>query len=206
MERDLDLTLSFPFRLAILSLTVLFWLVLFFIINRRPVEPECRLDLATSLDRRIPFVPVLALVYFSTYPFVLQPFFILTNARWFYWMLACFISITLFSGLIHAVVPSKIERVEEMDAGGITGWGLRLFQKICKPHGNFPSMHVGLSVPVVIVNFMVGGSLVGVLTLVWGISIALSTLFTKQHYILDVLAGVAGGLVIVLLTYQLMMV
>jgi membrane-associated phospholipid phosphatase len=80
---------------------------------------------------------------------------------------------------------------------------LALFQKTCKPYGNFPSMHVGLSVPVVAANFMAGGPVIGGVMLVWAVLIAVSTLYTKQHYILDVLAGVAGGLVISALVFWL---
>jgi membrane-associated phospholipid phosphatase len=167
------------------------------------VEPNRRIDLGIELDRKIPYVPLFALVYFSTYVFVIQPFFVLSNARQFYWMLTSFVSISVISSLIHATVPSKIERVEQVTAGGLSGWMLALFQKTCKPYGNFPSMHVGLSVPVVAVNFMAGGPIVGGIMLVWAVLIAVSTLFTKQHYILDVLAGVAGGLVISALVFWL---
>lgn len=64
-------------------------------------------------------------------------------------------------------------------------------------------MHIGLSVPVVAANFMVGGSVNGSIMLIWAVLIALSTLYTKQHYILDVLAGFMGGLVISALTFWL---
>jgi membrane-associated phospholipid phosphatase len=83
---------------------------------------------------------------------------------------------------------------------------IHLFQRVCKPHGNFPSMHVALSVPAVGACFMAGGPLLGSLTLVWAILVALSTLFTKQHYILDVLAGLLGGVLIFVLTYWFMIV
>jgi len=186
-------------------LTLVIWLVIYFFVNRLKVEPQRRIDLGLSIDRKTPFVPLFALVYFSTIPFVLQPFIILSDASRFYWMLACFASITIISSLIHATIPSKIERVEQVNTGGITGWLLGLFQKTCKPYGNFPSMHVGLSVPAVIVNFMEYGILAGSVTLVWAVLIALSTLFTKQHYILDVLAGLAGGILISALAFLLML-
>ena len=198
-------TLPLSFRLEILALTLLFWVAIYFPVNRRKVEPERRLDMGTSLDRKIPFVPLFALVYFSTYPFVLQPFIILSNARQFYWMLASFAAISLLSSLIHALVPSKIERIEAPGATGLWGKFLHLFQSLCKPHGNFPSMHVALSVPAVAACYMAGGPVVGSLTLVWAVLIALSTLFTKQHYILDVLAGLLGGLLIFALTFWLML-
>ena len=197
--------LSLPFRLQILTLTLIAWLGIYFFVNRRQVEPQRRLVLETSLDRKIPFVPQLALIYFSTYVFVLQPFFILSEARQFYWMLASFASITVIANLIHAGVPSKMERIEKLETGGLSGKLINLFQQICKPYGNFPSMHVALSVPAVGANFMVGGPVAGSISLVWAVMIALSTLFTKQHYILDVLAGVLGGILIFVLTYWLIL-
>ena len=199
----MDETLSLPFRLATLALTLFGWLVIYFFVNRLQVEPNRRIDLGITLDQQIPYVPIFALVYFSTYVFVVQPFFILSNAQQFYWMLTSFASISVISSLIHATVPSKIERVEQVTMSGLSGWMLALFQKTCKPYGNFPSMHVGLSVPVVAANFMTGGTVIGSIMLIWAVLIAVSTLYTKQHYILDVLAGVAGGLVISALMFWL---
>jgi membrane-associated phospholipid phosphatase len=193
MELILDTTLSLTFRMEILALTLLGWMVIFFFVNRLEVEHERRLDFGTNYDRRIPFIPQFALVYFSTYPFVVLPFIILTDARQFTWMAASFIAISLISSLIHVMLPSKIERVEELNMAGPSSWMLGLFQKTCKPYGNFPSMHVGLSVPVVAATYLAAGPVAGSLMLVWGALIALSTLFTKQHYLLDVLAGLIGG-------------
>jgi membrane-associated phospholipid phosphatase len=201
----LDEALSLSFRLSTLALTLLGWLVIYFFVNRLQVDPNRRIDLGTKLDRKIPYMPLFALVYFSTYVFVLQPFFVLSNARQFYWMLTSFVLISVISSLIHATVPSKIERVEQVTIGGLSGWMLGLFQKTCKPYGNFPSMHVGLSVPVIAANFMAGGPGIGSIMLIWAVLIAISTLYTKQHYILDVLAGFMGGLVISALIFWLML-
>ena len=198
-------TLPLSFRMFALMLTLLGWLIIYFFVNRLQVDPGRRIDLSMELDRQTPYIPLFALVYFSTYVFVIQPFFLLSNARLFYWMLTSFILISVISSLIHATVPSKIERVEQVTSGGLSGWMLGLFQKTCKPYGNFPSMHVGLSVPVAAANFAVGGPVAGSAMLVWAVLIALSTLYAKQHYILDVLAGLAGGLVICALTFWFML-
>ncbi len=192
-------TLSLSFRFGILVLILLGWLLLYFVINRRQVDPDRRLDLRSSLDDKIPFIPEFSLIYFSTYFFVIQPFFILTNAKQFYWMLAAFASISILASLVHTALPSKICRNETLNTSHISGKLLHLFQQTCKPYGNFPSMHVGLSVPVVISNYLVAGTAVGAFTLVWAVLIALSTLFTKQHYIIDVLGGLFGGLMILFL-------
>lgn len=198
-------TLSLPYRLGVLVLILAAWLAVYFLINRREVDPERRKTFDTELDRKTPFWPPFAIVYFSTYIFVIQPFLVLSDARQFYWMAVTFSAITILSSIIHAAVPSKIERMELAEVGGVSGLMLNLFQKTCKPYGNFPSMHVGLSVPVVAANYMAGGPVVGTLTLIWGVLIALSTLFTKQHTILDVLAGLTGGLLVFFTTFALMM-
>jgi membrane-associated phospholipid phosphatase len=195
MEAPVE-TLSMTYRMTALALTLAGWLLIYFIINRREVDPSRRLDMGTRFDRRLPYLPRFSLVYFSTYIFVVVPFFFLTDARQFYLMLYSFIAISLGSCLVHAAVPSKIDRVETVTAGGVSGWMLDTFQKVCKPHGNFPSMHVGLSVPVVASGYLAFGPRAGTVTLAWGLLIALSTLFTRQHYILDVLAGLAGGLLV----------
>jgi membrane-associated phospholipid phosphatase len=201
----LETPLALPFRLTLLALTLLGWLGLYFFVNRLQVDPNRRLDFGTAWDRQTPYLPLFALVYFSTYVFVVQPFFVVSDPRQFYLMLTSFIAISFISSLIHATLPSKIERVEQVTVGGLSGWMLGMFQKTCKPYGNFPSMHVGLSVPVVAANFLLGGPLIGSLTLVWAILIALSTLYTKQHYIIDVLAGALGGALIYSVVFWLMM-
>jgi membrane-associated phospholipid phosphatase len=65
-------------------------------------------------------------------------------------------------------------------------------------------MHVGLTVPAV---FSVGASFglaAGALMLAWGMLIAVSTLFTKQHYILDALAGAFLGILTTALVFFLL--
>jgi membrane-associated phospholipid phosphatase len=202
----LDSTLSLSLRLTILVLCTLLWLVAYFFINRLQVEPQRRKNFSFSIDRKIPYVPLFAIVYFSTVPFLFVPFVILSETQQFCWMVACYTAITVISSLIHATLPSKIERVEQVNTGGITGRMLRLFQKNFKPYGNFPSMHVGLSVPAVIAYFMGCGILAGSIAAIWAVLIALSTLFAKQHYILDILAGFAGGILIAALAYLLILV
>ena len=194
-------TIPFSYRITILALTLAGWLAMYFFVNRLEVDDQHRLDFGTAWDRKIPYRPIFALVYFSTYIFVILPFFFLSDAQLFYTLLISIIAISIASSLIHAIVPSKIERVEEITFGGTSGWMLGLFQKTCKPYGNFPSMHVGLSIPVIAANFMALGPAAGFITLVWGILIALSTLFTKQHYIADVLAGIIGGSLIFTLVF-----
>ena len=197
----MDSTLSLPLRLAILVLCTLLWLIAYFFINRLQVEPQRRRNFSLPIDRKIPFVPAFAWVYFSIEVFVLHPFLILSDERQFYWMFTCFLLNTFIFSLIHVVLPSKVERLEQANTGGIAGKMIRQWQKTCRPYGNFPSMHTGFSVPVVIANYMALGVIAGSITLVWAVLIALSTLFLKQHYIIDVLAALALGMLVSALTF-----
>jgi membrane-associated phospholipid phosphatase len=192
----LDKGIAFPVRMGILILTLLIWLGVYFIINKLPDKSHRRLRSNIPLDRNIPFIPQLAIVYFSTFLFALEPFFILTDPKLFRVMLVSFAAISIMASLIHAFFPSQIQRIEKVNTEILSGKMIHLFQSICKPYGNFPSMHVALSVPVVFLNYMAEGPVIGSITFIWAILIALSTLFTKQHHILDVLAGFSGGLLI----------
>ena len=86
----MDGTLALSLRLEILGLTLLVWLGIYFFVNKRPVDSQRRLNSDLPIDRSIPFIPQLALVYFSTYIFVLEPFFILNKPRQFWGMLVSF--------------------------------------------------------------------------------------------------------------------
>lgn len=199
----MDATISIPIRLATIVLVSLVWLIFYFFFNRLKVDPQRRRDFGLPIDKKIPFLPAFAWVYFSIEIFVLHPFLFLSEARPFYWMLSCFMLNTILFSLIHFIIPSKVERLEHDKTGGIAGKMLRQWQKTCKPYGNFPSMHTGFSVPVVIANYMVLGTIAGSITLVWAILIALSTLVLKQHYILDMLAALGLGMFTSALTFWL---
>lgn len=199
----MDAEISIYLRVATIALVSLAWLVFYFFVNRLNVDSGRRRDFSLPVDKKIPFLPVFAWVYFSIEIFVLHPFLFLSEARPFYWMLACFMLNTSLFSLIHFIVPSKVERLEHDKTGGIAGKMLRQWQRTCKPYGNFPSMHTGFSVPVVIANYMVLGATAGSITLVWAILIASSTLLLKQHYLVDVIAGLGLGLLTSALMYLL---
>jgi len=199
-----NIILSLPIRIGIITLAITLWLIVFFTVKKHRVAPESRLYLATQLDLKIPFLPRMALVYFSTYIFILLPFLKLSNARLFVGILVSYVVVTLVSTVIHVILPSQVKRIDDLAPYGLSGKLLDIFQQICKPYDNFPSMHVGYSVLVVGVYFLTSGTLLGSIVLVWAILIALSTLFTKQHLILDVLAGTLNGAIVFTLMIYLL--
>ena len=68
-------------------------------------------------------------------------------------------------------------------------WGLRALYSADPPHNCFPSLHVAHSFVSALACSRVHRRL-GLVALIAATLVALSTLFTKQHYVLDAVAGV----------------
>ena len=71
---------------------------------------------------------------------------------------------------------------------GFGAWGLRFLYDADPPYNCFPSIHVAHSVVSALACFRVHQRL-GLLTIACAALVAISTLFTKQHYVADVVAG-----------------
>jgi H+/Cl- antiporter ClcA len=68
-------------------------------------------------------------------------------------------------------------------------WGLRFLYDADPPYNCFPSLHVAHSFVSALTCYRVHRR-VGITAVVCAALVGLSTLFTKQHYVLDVIAGV----------------
>ena len=73
---------------------------------------------------------------------------------------------------------------------GFFAWTLALNYRLDPPLNCFPSLHVAWGFVAALCCHRVHRG-VGVAALGWASLIAISTLYTKQHYVLDVVAGIA---------------
>lgn len=186
-------TLPLWFRVIALAIGLSVWLVQFFVINnlRRPRRP--RFVPATAVDGLVPYMPRFIVVYFSTYLFAILPPLLVSDTAQFVAIAVSYGLITVIAAATHVVFPSRVERPRPPDDDAVTTRLITWFQRLCKPYGNLPSIHVAFSLLVVVTAFVARGPGIGVLALVWAILIAASTLVTKQHYLLDVASGAALG-------------
>jgi membrane-associated phospholipid phosphatase len=69
-------------------------------------------------------------------------------------------------------------------------WGLRALYSSDPPYNSFPSLHVAHSFVSALACSRVHRRL-GIIAMIAATLVAFSTLFTKQHYVLDVVAGVS---------------
>ena len=143
-----------------------------------------------ALDRAIPLVPAWALVYGALYLFlILLPVFVVRQDGHIRRTVYAYLLIWLTAYVFFAVYPTNAPRPARVIGEGFAMWGLRALYSSDPPYNCFPSLHVAHSFVSAWTCFRVHRRLAMFAT-VCAALVALSTLFTKQHYVLDVIAGV----------------
>jgi membrane-associated phospholipid phosphatase len=79
---------------------------------------------------------------------------------------------------------------------------LRFIYYFDQPYNAFPSLHAALSA-LIATYFVCIKSKYSWAAVVFGILIVVSTLFTKQHYIVDAVSGVGLGIVVTWLVFKI---
>jgi membrane-associated phospholipid phosphatase len=141
------------------------------------------------LDARIPFLPWTMWVYLSQFLFLALGIGVLRttsviNRVWYAMCLA-----TLLSSGVFLCYPMTYPR-QPAPTTGVTAAAFRLLYWLDPTSNYFPSLHVALAC------LMAWGLVqehkpLGYAAVCWALLICLSTLTTKQHYTVDVLAGFA---------------
>ncbi len=145
---------------------------------------------AIALDGAIPLVPVWSLIYGALYVFLIAlPVFVVREQEHQRRVVWAFLSVWIAAYICFLVYPTVAPRPHAVAETGFGAWGLRLLYEMDPPYNCFPSLHVAHSFVSALACFRVNRS-VGIAATVGASLVALSTLFTKQHYVLDVVAGV----------------
>lgn len=147
---------------------------------------------ALSLDYRIPQQPAWVLVYGSLYLFlILLPVFVVRQEELIRRTVYAYLTIWLTAYVCFYLYPTAAPRADDIVPGeGFLAWGLRSLYASDPPYNCLPSLHVAHSFVSALASGRVHRSL-GVIASVCAFVVGLSTLFTRQHYILDVVTGIA---------------
>jgi hypothetical protein len=159
--------------------------------------PAVRLSTRTAWDDLFPFRPAWLGVYLT--PFLAVPVLAaLLRPGTFAWFLRRGLAVAVLTVAAFALVPTQVERPGEAEAagGGLTAELYRRMVALDKHPGNAaPSLHVSLTC-LLALALSRDGRRRGAAAFAWTGLVWLSTLFTRQHYLIDVASGVLlAGLV-----------
>ena len=170
---------------------VLFFLLIpLYVLIPEFLPPKTRYVPELALDRALPLIPSWAIVYGALYLFlILLPVFVIRQdgliRRTVYAYLLIWITAYVF---FFVVYPTAAPRPDKVSGEGFAVWGLRALYSADPPYNCFPSLHVAHSLVSALACSSVHRRL-GIIAMLSAALVALSTLFTKQHYVLDVVAG-----------------
>lgn len=187
-------SLARPYRVTV-PMVLLVALVPFYIFLPVLFPPRARYMPAIALDGALPLVPAWSIVYGALYLFlILLPVFLVRTDEHIRRTVFAYLFIWIAAYVFFAVYPTIAPRPAQVAAEGFAVWGLRALYSADPPYNCFPSLHVAHSFVSAMACVRVHRG-VGIMAIVCAALVALSTLFTKQHYVLDVIAGVLLALV-----------
>jgi membrane-associated phospholipid phosphatase len=155
----------------------------------------------TAFERSIPLIPWTIFVYVSEYWLFVSAYIIFDdelNRNRFIW---CYFGVLLIGAFFFVLLPTTYPRVDYPLPTDISALTYRVFTALRAaddPSNCFPSMHVACCY-ITAFSFLPKeeSRFKFRLYFVWATAVALSTLSTKQHYIVDV----AGGITLALISY-----
>lgn len=154
-----------------------------------------------SLDQKIPFIPEAVWVYLSQFAFLFCAIYFAPNnairSTAFYSMLLA----SIIAFFIFITFPTLLPR-HLIEGNGLTAMLWHFLYQIDVERNCFPSLHAALAT---IATFSLAHSKNSFryLAPLWGTAIILSTLFTKQHVVIDVSAGIMLAMLCLILYYRI---
>lgn len=171
-------------------LTFIFAALVYMISNHFPVF-EPRLLTMTPLDRAIPFLPWTVWIYVSEYVYFVVIYILCRETINMNRYVCAVLAIQVFSVLIFTFWPTTYPRdlfPLPADLDRETSWLFSTLRKGDAPTNCCPSLHVS---SVFLCGFLFLNEQRRKLWIfmLWATLIGLSTLTTKQHYVIDVVTG-----------------
>jgi membrane-associated phospholipid phosphatase len=139
-------------------------------------------------ERNIPFVPAMTAIYLSIFPlFWIAPFVLRTRRE----VLALIVSmalVTLCAGVVFLLLPAELA-YDSPQVPAAWSWLYDVADVLNLRYNLVPSLHVALSLLCIDVYSRRASVAGRWLLWAWGLAIALATLLTHQHHVLDVVTG-----------------
>ncbi len=183
------LTRPYPLRMrVVLPAVTLMVLIPFYLVIAAVTADQTLHAPELALDRMVPVQPAWSVIYLS---YLLSPFLPLLILRqeehirrtFLAWLMVWSVGYVFF-----LVYPTVAPRADEVEGNGFFAWFLQGIYDADPPRNCFPSLHVATAFVAALTCGRVHRG-VGLVAILWATLIAASTVFTKQHYVADVIAG-----------------
>ncbi len=171
----------------LLVVGVYFTSSLYALLNHGPAV----LNLHTALDSAIPVVPVFVVPYNSLQPYIYSTLLLFLFLRTKYFQSACLAMITVWfiSYGFYYFLQSEVVR-PVLTATDVFSRAVMNVYAGDNAFNDFPSLHTSLST-ILAIHWVRVNKPLGIILSIWTALIVAATLFIKQHYIADMLFGLA---------------
>ena len=142
-----------------------------------------------ALDRVMALSPGWSFVYLSLFLAALLPAFVIHQQELIRRTLLAFIAIWLVAYVVFLAYPTVGSRPAKVLGDGFSEWTLRAIYSSDHRYNCLPSLHVGQCFLAAFACYRVNRH-VGWAAMAWAFLVGLSTVYTKQHYVLDVVTGI----------------
>ena len=205
MKREMKIRIKESKHVLLFLLFILIE-VFYFLTQLRDVKHNI---IHLSLDDAIPFLPVFVIPYVVWYVYVpggmLYNFFVDKNA--FCKQILTVISGMAISIIIFCIYPTTVDFRPSAEGDGFFLWVCRLLFSNDKPVNVLPSMHCFEAVIIHLTAFrnekLRRNITLRIGSIILSVLICLSTVFIKQHSVVDLVSGVALAYILYFLIYTL---
>jgi len=166
----------------------LYWMVFYNLTNHFPLREPALLPLF-SFEESVPLIPMTVWIYLSAFIQPLGAVWVLYRRPTLQEAARMMGAMITLSCLVFVLFPTTMAR-PPFQVADLSTRMLAFLQSVDQPTNCFPSLHVSVCIACALATWM-ERRLMGGMMLLWAGLIALSTLTTKQHYMLDIIGGTA---------------
>ena len=149
---------------------------------------------AFAFEEGIKAVPIFLIFYVSSYLLIIMPFLVLRRSYEIRKLIYVYWAIAIVSFIVFLIIPAKVVRPVVLD--GFFASLLNFFWTYFDlPYNSLPSLHISLSFAAA---YLMRKHLNFAFLLLWVLLIAVSTILIKQHYILDIITGLALSILVLI--------
>lgn len=157
-------------------------------------DPATAHEITTQLDEQIPFIASMVWVYLWAFPCSLFPLFVVRCPRLFRRSAIAYAVVMAVSFVFFASYPVSSMRLRvdatTLDLSRLSDWAVSVVYSLDPPYNLFPSLHIAITA---LAAFSVrrAAKRYGAAILASVAFVGVAACMVKQHFLLDVFAGLA---------------